>query len=333
MRRLFTYLLPLALLGCGGSSTNEFWIYTSVYKEVYPHFEPGLAEAFPDVQFRWYQSGSEKIAAKILAEEKGGGTQADLLMTSDLFFYQELDKLDRLLALEGPAFESVPAQLRDPGGAFAVVRIPLMVLAYHREHVTGDEIPSSFEDLLDPRYSGRLTMPSPLESGSTLTTSLYLYQRFGEEFFAGLRRNDVLAAGGNGSTLSRIQSGERPVGMVLLENILQAKERGLESVEFVIPEEGALPIPSPLAIFKPRDDDDGSREALARRVVDWFLSPAAREVVVRGWMHTAFAEDPPPAGAPPYDELRLHPWDLATFERWGEQRQEVKSVFQRIVLQ
>jgi iron(III) transport system substrate-binding protein len=334
MKRRSPLLLVLLLLGCGGGSDRqELWIYTSVYKEVYPLFEPGLAAAFPDVEVKWYQSGSEKIAAKILAEEKGGGTRADLLMTSDLFFYQELAELGRLLTLEGPVFESVPAELRDPDGAFAVVRIPLMVLAYHREHVTGDDVPASFADLLDPKYEGKLTMPSPLESGSTLTTVLYLYQHFGEPYFEGLRANDVLSAGGNGSTLSRIQSGERPVGMVLLENVLQAKARGLESVELVIPEEGALPIPSPLAIFKPRDDPDGRREALARRVLDWFLSPEARRVVVKGWMHTAFPDDPPPAGAPPYSELRLHAWDLSTFERWGEQRQEVKSVFQRIVLQ
>jgi iron(III) transport system substrate-binding protein len=334
MKRTVPFLSLLLLCGCGGaSSSREFWIYTSIYKEVYPLFEPGLTAAFPDVDFQWYQSGSEKIAAKILAEEKGGGTRADLLMTSDLFFYQELKQLGRLLTLEGPVFDSVPEELRDPDGAFAVIRIPLMVIAYHRELVTGDEVPASFADLLDPRYKGRLTMPSPLESGTTLTTALYLYQHFGETYFAGLRANDVLSAGGNGATLSRIQSGERPVGIVLLENILQAKERGLESVELVIPEEGALPIPSPLAIFQPADDGDGGREALARRVLDWFLSPPARAIVVKGWMHTAFPDDPPPAGAPPLRELRLHPWDLATFERWGQERQEVKSSFQRIVLQ
>lgn len=326
-------LIPAALLtalisACSGSGSEEFWIYTSVYKEVYPLFEPGLRQAFPEVDFKWYQSGSEKIAAKVLAEERGGGTRADLLMTSDLFFYQELAELGRLVELSGPAFESVPEALRDPAGHFAVIRIPLMVIAYHREQVTGDDVPAGFEDLLEPRYRGRLTMPSPLESGSTLTTVLYLYQRFGREYFEGLRANDVLSAGGNGSTLSRIQSGERPVGVVLLENVLQARERGLESVAFTIPEEGALPIPSPLALFE-KDGD----QALGRRILDWFLSPAARAVVVRGWMHTAFAEDPPPAGAPPLSELTLHAWDLATFERWGEERQQVKTLFQQIVLQ
>ncbi len=327
VRRTVLLALPL-LLACGGSPDKEFWIYTSVYKEVYPLFEPSLREAFPGVEFKWYQSGSEKIAAKVLAEERGGGTKADLLMTSDLFFYQELDKLGLLLPLQGPVFEGVPAQYRDADGAFAVVRFPLMVIAFNRERVTGDDVPADFEALLDPRYRGRLTMPSPLESGSTLTTVLYLHQRFGRSYFEGLRQNDVLAAGGNGATLSRIQSGERPVGIVLLENVLKAKSMGLESVEIRIPEEGALPIPSPLAIFKNTEDED-----LARRVLDWFFSPAARAIVVKGFMHTAFPGDPAPEGAPAWSEIRRHPWDLETFERWGAKRQEVKTLFQQIVLQ
>ncbi len=321
-------LLLLLLLGCGGSAgRQEVWIYTSLYKEVYPLYEPGLREAFPGVEVKWYQAGSEKIAAKVLAEEKGGGTKADLLMTSDLFFYQELAAQGLLLELRGPVFESVPAEYRDPGGAFAVNRFPLMVLAYNTAQVVPEDVPRSFEDLLDPKYKGRLTMPSPLESGSALTTALYLYHAFGEGYFEGLRSNDVLAAGGNGSTLSRLQSGERPVGMVLFENVLQARSKGMTSVEAVIPEDGALVIPSPLAIFKGTEDEE-----LARRLFDYLLGEA-RTVVVQGWMHTPFIEDPPPEGTPPLGELALRPWDIETFAEWGRKRQEVKTLFQRIVLQ
>ena len=321
--------LLFLVLGCGGGGDQpEIWIYTSVYKEIYPLYEPGLTEAFPGVDFRFYQSGSEKIAAKILAEEKGGGTQADILLTSDLFFYQELKERGKLLSFTGDHEASVAEALKDPDETFVVNRYPLMVLAYNREAITGDDIPRGFQDLLDPRHAGRLTMPSPLESGSAMTSALYLHERFGEEYFEGLRANDVLSAGGNGSTLSRIQSGERPVGMVLLENVLKAQASGLEGVEWVVPEEGALVIPSPVAVLADSDQPD-----LARQVADWLFSEAAREVVVKGWMYSVIPEDPAPQGAPPYDEIQLHPWDLQTFISWSSKRQEVKTRFREIVLQ
>lgn len=321
-------LLALLAAGCGTSERRELWIYTSLYKDVYPLYEPGLSRAFPDVEFKWYQSGSETIAARILAEEKGGGTKADLLMTSDLFFYQELKSLGLLLDLAGPNVESLPPAYRDPDGVFAVHRFPLMVLAYNPLKLAEDEAPRSFHDLTEAKFKGQCTMPSPLESGSTLTTILYLYHIYGRPFFEGLRANDVLAAGGNGATLARIQSGERPVGVVLMENVLAARERGQTSAAWVIPEEGALAIPSPAAILKHTRDPD-----LARRVLDWFFSDEARAIVVRGWMYSAVHDDPPPAGAPPWSELNLHPWDLETFAKWSEERQEVKSLFQATVLQ
>ena len=334
-RRLFLralragYVLGLTLTvqACGGGG-EEIWIYTSVYKEVYPLYEPGLAEAFPGVTVRFYQSGSEKIAAKILAEEKGGGTRADILLTSDLFFYQELKERGRLLPFSGPHLERVPPALRDPDGAYAVNRFPLMVLAYNRGAVTGDDIPKGFLDLLDGRYAGRLTMPSPLESGTAMTTALYLHQRFGPSYFEGLRKNDILAAGGNGATLSRIQSGERPVGMVLLENVLKAQQGGLEAVGWLVPAEGALVMPSPVAVLR-----DTREPELAARIADWLFSDAARNVVVEGNMYSVLPSDPPPRGAPPLAELDLHPWNLETFAGWSAERQKVKSLFREIVLQ
>jgi hypothetical protein len=50
-------------------------------------------------------------------------------------------------------------------------------------------------------------------------------------------------------------------------------------------------------------------------------------------MHTPFAEDPPPEGVPPLAEMPLRPWDIVTFTEWGERRQEIKTLFQRVVLQ
>lgn len=322
-------LLGLLATACGEPTAEgpEIWIYTSVYKEIYPLFEPGLERAFPGVSFHFYQSGSEKIAAKILAEEQGGGSRADLLMTSDLFFYQELAKEGRLLPLTGLDVPGLAAPLRHPEDLYWVQRYPVMVLAYNRQMLTAEEAPQGWADLLDQRFAGQLTMPSPLESGSALTSILYLYQSFGEAYFHGLRNNEVLAAGGNGSTLSRIQSGERPVGMVLMENLLQARSKGMDSVAMVLPQEGALTIPSPLAVLAGTEEPE-----LARQVAAWFFSPEARQVVIRGWMYTPFAEDPAPEGAPTWPAFERLPWDLQTFATWAESRQEVKTRFRQIVL-
>jgi iron(III) transport system substrate-binding protein len=161
-----------------------------------------------------------------------------------------------------------------------------------------------------------------------MTTMLYLNERFGESYFKDLKANKVLSAGGNGATLSRIQSGERPVGLVLLENVLESRRRGVEWIEFVVPTEGALPIPSPLAIFKSSRDTD-----LARRVAAWFLGPEAQNILVQGGVYSPLKGAPNPPGAPDWGTMKKMPWSLEIFSKWTDQKESVKTQFNQIVLQ
>ncbi|RYZ91586.1 MAG: hypothetical protein EOP06_06640, partial [Proteobacteria bacterium] len=58
----------------------EFWIYTSTYKNVVADIEPKLKAQFPEVEFKFFQAGSEEVAAKVGAEELAGGTRADIVI-------------------------------------------------------------------------------------------------------------------------------------------------------------------------------------------------------------------------------------------------------------
>ena len=59
-----------------------------------------LTKSFPDVEFKWYQSGSENVAAKVNSEVLSGQSQADLILTSDSFWYEELKTKGKLLAYD-----------------------------------------------------------------------------------------------------------------------------------------------------------------------------------------------------------------------------------------
>jgi iron(III) transport system substrate-binding protein len=171
-------------------------------------------------------------------------------------------------------------------------------------------------------------MPSPLESGTALTTVLQLHKLYGEDYFKGLRANGAVAAGGNGAALARLQSGEFPVGMVLMENVLQAWEKQQNSVVFTVPEEGGVAVPSPMAIFKSSKEPE-----LAQQILAWFMSAEAQNILVKGWVYSVVPGSPAPAKAPAWDALKMMPWTLGELETLGKQRQSVKDAFQKLVLQ
>ena len=319
-----------AMLGaCSKKDTRpEIWIYTSTYKEVIATFEEPLAKFVPEAKIQWFQGGSEVVAQRVLTEIASGGTKADLLMSSDPFFFEELAQKNLLHKMNFSQTKLPPEDIA-PSGLYAITRFPVMVIAWNKKLIKPGEEPKSFQDLLAPKWKSKVTMPSPMESGTALSTILFLHDKFGESYFQGLRKNEILAAGGNGAVMSRLQSGERPVGIILMENILQAREKKSDtSVDFTVPLEGAIPIPSPMAAFA-----STKNPALTEKVFSWFMTPEAQTLLVKSWIYSAIPGSPPPLGGPEWSSLKLMPWNMKTLESWTSKRLDVRESFRKTVLQ
>ena len=321
---LVTLLTPLA--GCGGDDgRRELWIYTSIYPSVIERMKPTLERAFPDVRFRWYQKGSEQVAARLTMELEAGKSPCDLLLTSDPFYYAELAAAGLLLPYESPAAKDVPAGLRDPGHAYVTVRVPVMVLGVNTKELPPEAWPTAFADLGRAPLRGLIAMGDPLKSGTNFTTVAALTTSRGWDLIEAWSRNGIVAEGGNSAVLRRLETGDRPVGVILLENLLPRIEKG-SPLKIVYPEEGAIPVPSPIAILKGTTD-----EALAKRVYDVMFSDAIQEAIVAGHMYSPLPDRDAPAGARPWSELRLHPWDAAFVDDVKTRRKAIKQRFREIM--
>jgi hypothetical protein len=89
--------------------SGEVWVYTSMYHPVIDALDPLIRRVLPQVNVRWYQAGSEKVANRLDAELAAGGTPADLLLTSDPFLYERL-KRRRIHALRFAQRAADPAR-------------------------------------------------------------------------------------------------------------------------------------------------------------------------------------------------------------------------------
>lgn len=317
--------------GGGGRGRQTVTIYTSVYEHVIAALEPVVQERFPDVTVRWFQRGSEDVAARLNGEIAAGRVGADLVMTSDPFWYEELKQAGHLLEYRSPHAGGIPPALTDSDGAFVTVRVPVMVLVVNTARVDAAQRPRTFRDLTSPSWAGRVTMGDPNRSGSAFTAVAALARKYGWEYFEELRRRDILAAGGNSTVLSRVMTGEKDVGIILLENLLQARHQNAAApIEIVYPEDGVILVPSPIAITKATAVPDA-----ARRLYDFFLSDTGQAAMVSGWMYSPFERIPGPPGARPWREVfaaPLVPWTAEYLRETTSAREEIKRRFNAIVL-
>src|SRR5690606_14548239 len=107
-------------------------------------------------------------------------------------------------------------------------------------------------------YKGKIQMGSPLESGSMFSTVAHLSDTYGWKYFEKLRDNKISANGGNSTVIQKVESGEKKIGIVLLENALAAKKRK-SPIEIIYPKDGVVAIPSVQFILK---DSKNKAEAI-----------------------------------------------------------------------
>ncbi|HEX8701295.1 MAG TPA: ABC transporter substrate-binding protein [Myxococcaceae bacterium] len=306
-----------------GEPSGELWVYTSMYRHVIDAFEPLLKEKLPRVQIHWYQAGSEKVASRLEAERAAGAVRADVLATSDPFFYERLAREGALSRYASPNVLRVPRSLIDLDARYAAARLATMVLVHRKG---AEAPPASFADLASERWKGRAALGDPLTSGTAFTWAVSVQAKYGEEFFQKLRDRGAFVAGGNAAVLQKVESGEADVGVVLLENVLAAQARG-SPVTVVWPEDGAVLIPGPVAIFQTT-----SNPVAAKALVDVLLSPEGQRIIVeKGDMHAVDARLPGPRGEPGLESLisRAQPWSPELVERGLTRGGDIKELFSR----
>ena len=122
-----------------------------------------LAAAFEKkygVRLVHWRGSAEKIVQRALAEAKSGHDGADVFETSS----HRMEGLRREQLLEDfytPAFaELAPSAFAPDHRQWVAARFAFFVLGYNTRLVKPAELPASYEDLLQPRWQGRLAIES-----------------------------------------------------------------------------------------------------------------------------------------------------------------------------
>ena len=324
-------LALLLILGCQKKeeANNTLWIYTSMYKDTISKLTPLLKKDFPGVDFKFYQAGSEDIATKVNAEIMANNVQADILISSDRFWYEELSDNNYLHSFTPNKSNEIDPSLKHPESYYHTVSIPVMVLAYNNEVISKEDAPKSFKELSTPEWNQKFTTGSPLSSGTNFTTMAMLQYHYGWDYFKKLKNNQTIAQGGNSSVLRRIQSKERPVGWVLLENLLRFQDKD-NRLEIIYPEDGVVTHSNVMAITKKK----GKRE-LAQKFVNWMYEKKGQKAMTDSFMYSPLASFEAPKGAPSFNKLLKNSfkWDQKFIKDVTAKRSELKEKYTEIMFQ
>lgn len=143
----------------------------------------------------------------------------------------------------------------------------------------GVDVPTSWEDLLDPKLKGQVSTAHPSTSGTAFTTLWTQVTLAGGDEDAGLAymrqmHNNVLQYSKSGTAPGQTAGrGEVAVGLVFSHDCVKYKEAGMKDLVVSFPEEGTGYEIGGVGMVKGTDNPTA-----AKAYIDWVLTPEAQEI-------------------------------------------------------
>jgi len=289
--------------------------------------QAGLAmfqEAYPDIKVEYIAAGTGELLQRVAAESEnpladvlwGGG--ADSLAAFKPYFQPYVCANDDVIAEDFKDAEDL-----------WIGESPLpMVLFYNKTMVSEEDVPKSWEDLLNPKWKGQIAFASPAKYGSAYTQlcTMILAQGgpdgggwdFVERFYQNL---DGKVQDSSGNCHKLVAAGEYAIGVTIEKSAVLYLDN--PDVAFVYPAQNSA-VPDGVAIMK-----DCPNPENAKLFVDFVTGLECQQDQNASWKRRPVRSDLEPVGLVPLAELDLTNYD---FDWAANEKETIIDMWQEIII-
>ncbi|GAC1657503.1 MAG: ABC transporter substrate-binding protein [Candidatus Dormibacteraceae bacterium] len=318
-------VLFLLLTACGGvsptppaaaaSPAGTVRLYTSVVQQTVDAVVKPYQAAHPGVAVETFRAPTGQLDARIAAEQRLGGVQADVLWETDPLSMQQFAGQHLLMQWTPSEQHAVPAGYR--GNGYWGTRILNLVIVHRADLATA---PIDWNDLLSPAFRDAVAIPDPGFAGSAYGALAYfgMAPGYGIDFYRKLKGNGAVQVSAIGDVITGVAEGRFKAGLALDVTAQQAITKG-SPIRIAWPKSGAIAIYSPIAEIA----STPNRPA-AEAFIDFVLSePGQKAIAATGWqpIRAGVTGGPVPGGK------QVEPDWPAAFKRQADLLREYRSIF------
>jgi iron(III) transport system substrate-binding protein len=256
----------------GAKKEGSLLLYSSLSPEEIAAIGAGFETKY-GIKLQNWRGDSENIVRRAVVEARAGRYDVDVAETSGT----EMEALKRenlLRELKLPVFDDLLPQAIMPHKQWVATRLIVFVAAYNTNIVKAADAPKKFEDLLDPKWKGKLGIES--DDANWLMTVAEALGPQAEKLF-----RDIVATNGisvrKGHTLlaQLVVSGEVPLALTTYVNrIDQYKSRGAPVEPLFLSPVIALPTGAGIMRSAPHPH-------AAVLFMDYLLSPEGQQILAK----------------------------------------------------
>jgi iron(III) transport system substrate-binding protein len=276
--------------------------------------------AYPGIKVEAHRTGSQRVLQRVMQELQANIKNADVVHTSDAGHFVLLREKKLLMPYTPAGLDRFREGFRDKDGYAHVLRASLSVIAYNPKVVSPAEAPKTWQDLLDPKWRGKLVTAHPGYSGIIATHVLSLVQLHGWDYWKRLAENKLMLVQSANDPAQVVASGERPVAVNGAEYFFYQSKRKGNPIEIVYPKEGVPLVVSPTAItaFAPHPN-------AAKLFTDFIFSREVQQTLADSeGLYTGHPEVQYPPDKPKLSDLKLL---QPTADDLEDRNEEIKKRF------
>jgi ABC-type Fe3+ transport system substrate-binding protein len=191
------------------------WYTTLIVDQVVRPVKEAFEKEYPFIQVEFYRGNSENVVRRILTEYQAKRHDADLVDgTVSPVMVKRAGFLQRFYS---PYFAEYPAELKDPQGFWGSTNLYFLTPGYNTRMVKANELPKTYEGLLNPRWKGQMMWSTSRGSGAPMfigNVLMSMGQEAGKAYLQKLKgQNIAKSTASNRQILDLTIAGEYPIAL------------------------------------------------------------------------------------------------------------------------
>jgi iron(III) transport system substrate-binding protein len=276
------------LAGCAGGSGGSKSKDITLYSPETPDFTKELAAKYEELhkqKVHVHYAGTNVLVNQMMAEKDN--PKADVWYGGGGILPFEAAVERGILASYIPDFAADwdivenGIKMKHEDGKYVGVEIFVLGFAYNPELVTEAEAPKTWEDLLDPKWEGKIQFPNPAASGTATLMVMDQMMRQGDEkaweYFEKLVKQANSIPDSGSAPTKAVSMGEAHIGIGFDFMAYEQKAKG-ESVDFIVPDKTPVLV-NPVSLI-----DKGPNAEGGKKFIDFLLSKEAQQIMA-DWYH------------------------------------------------
>jgi iron(III) transport system substrate-binding protein len=218
----------------GAKKEGALVVYTSMTVDQMQKILDAFKARYPFIRTNMFRAVGERLLTKIMTEAQAGKHDFDIVQSaeSQAYFLKKKNLLQKYIS---PETRNIEKPFFDPQGYWTAVYIMPNVIAYNTRMVKRDEVPKTDEDLLNPKWKGKLGMDHTKPEWFA-----WKLKRMGEEkglaYMKRLGAQEFQLYAGLSVITNLLVAGEFPLVLnTYLHNVEEVKRRGAP-VDWIVQE-------------------------------------------------------------------------------------------------